>query len=101
MALFEKIVQFGLCRAVILGVVRSVFECEMATVVGSFAIGDVLGNVFFALVVRRRIPILTIAAAVHVLRAVWALIGTLHLDALEVDFIATFKTKMMSFFDFG
>lgn len=100
--LFEKSVEFCLNRIFVgCGVVLAVFKREDGAVIGALAFGDVLGDVFAALIMGTRIPEFAVAAAIHVLSAVGAGVGALHFDAIEIDFVTALEAKMMSLFDLG
>jgi hypothetical protein len=99
--LLEQGGEFGLGRRCFLRFVRAVFKCEVRAVIGSFAIRDVLGDVFSALIVLSWIPVLAVATAIHVLTAVRADICALHFDSIKIELVAAFVTEMMSFFYLG
>jgi hypothetical protein len=56
--------------------------------------------VLSALVVGAWIPIFAISTTVHVMAAVGAFIGPLHLYSFKIDFIATLEAIMVSLLNF-
>jgi hypothetical protein len=80
--------------------VLAVFEGEICAVIGPLPVRNVLGYVLATLVVGTWIPVFTVFAAMHVLRAVGAGVCSLHLNTIKIDLVVAFKAEMMSFFDF-
>src|SRR4051794_31628045 len=99
--LLEKILELRF-RSVDLGgriLGHPVLEGEEGAVVRLLAIRDVLGDVLLALVVRRRIPVLAVLAAVQIDGAVRAGVGPLELH-VEGELSLALVAEMPLLLDF-
>ncbi len=76
----------------------AVFKREVGAIIRALSVGNVLCDVFAALIMTARIPVFAVSTAVHVVTAVKADVCSLHLDSLKIDLIAALKTEMMSLF---
>src|SRR5262249_18705316 len=98
--LLEEVIEPGFgCADAARGVFgNAVLEREESTEVRLFPIRDVLRDVLLALVVRGRVPVLAVLAAVHVDAAVRARIGALELH-IEDDLVLALVAEMPLFLD--
>jgi hypothetical protein len=80
--------------------VCAIFKSEVGAEIGPLSVRYVFCYVFATLVVGAWIPVFTIFAAMHILRAVRAGIGPLHFNAIKINLIVAVKAEMMSFFCF-
>ncbi len=79
---------------------RAIFESEIGAVIRAFAVSNIFGYVLTTLVVCAWIPVFAVSAAMHILATVRARIGSLHLDPIEIDLVATLVAIMVAFLYF-
>jgi hypothetical protein len=80
--------------------VLAVFEREICAVIGPFPVRNVLGYVLATLVMGAWIPVFTVFAAMHILRAVGAGVCPLHFNTIKINLVIAFKAEMMPCFCF-
>ncbi len=99
-ALLEKVIQLCLGTVGVVYFVGTVFKGEVGAEISALTVCYVFGYVLATLIMSTRIPVFTIFAAMHVLRAVRAGIVSLHFNTVKIDLVVAVKAEMMSFFCF-